>query len=105
LSFRRRIINIVANAKNHHQTQIPSFVSKIINTFGNYKYSYATKNNKNIINGWTDCDLSKIGVEQVKNSLESIKKIEIDNIYTSDLKRAIKTSEIISRGDININKL
>jgi broad specificity phosphatase PhoE len=69
------------------------------------RHGQSLSNNKNIINGWTDCDLSKIGVEQVKNSLESIKKIEINNIYTSDLKRAIKTSEIISRGDININKL
>jgi 4-hydroxy 2-oxovalerate aldolase len=69
------------------------------------RHGQSLSNNKNVINGWTDSDLSEIGVEQVKNSLENIKRVGINNIYTSDLKRTVKTSEIISSGNININKL
>jgi len=47
--------------------------------------------------GWVDVDLSKLGVLEAKKSGQLIKelKIDIDKSYTSFLKRAIKTLEVI----------
>ncbi len=54
-------------------------------------------NLQNRFTGWVDVDLSEKGYEEAKNSGELIKKagIEFDFAYTSVLKRAIKTCNII----------
>ena len=53
-------------------------------------------NLENRFTGWTDVDLTKNGKNEAKNAGEllSKKKIAIDLIYTSYLKRAIKTTKI-----------
>ena len=50
-------------------------------------------NQENRFTGWTDVDLTENGKGEAKNAgvLLSKNKIEIDLIYTSYLKRAIKT--------------
>lgn len=49
------------------------------------------------VGGWSDVDLVPIGIEQVKASIEFIKKnIDINKINSSDIKRAVTTSNIIN---------
>jgi len=46
--------------------------------------------------GHSDIDLSTLGVEQANLLAQRLTKEKIDAIYTSDLKRAIKTAECIA---------
>lgn len=54
-------------------------------------------NKKGLFTGWTDVDLTPLGVEQAKEAGQILKKNKyfFDVCYTSLLKRAIKTSNII----------
>ena len=54
-------------------------------------------NLQNRFTGWVDVDLSELGIREAQKSGELIKSLELDlNLYfTSCLKRAIKTLEII----------
>lgn len=56
-------------------------------------------NAEGILNGRRDCPLTTLGLEQSKRLAEKIKasEIQIDVIYTSPLKRAIQTAEILSQ--------
>ena len=63
-------------------------------------------NAENRFTGWVDVDLSKQGVLEAKTSGILIKKlnINIDISYTSFLKRAIKTLEVIfEENNLNLN--
>lgn len=53
-------------------------------------------NQKGTYLGWTDIDLNQTGVEQAHEAKEKLKKEKIDIIYSSPLKRAIRTAEIIN---------
>lgn len=55
-------------------------------------------NAKGILNGHRDTPLTKLGIEQSKKLAKEIKKlgIKFNKIYTSPLKRALQTAEIIS---------
>ena len=46
--------------------------------------------------GWNDIPLNETGVEQAKNTASKLEGIDIETIYSSDLKRAKKTADIIS---------
>jgi 2,3-bisphosphoglycerate-dependent phosphoglycerate mutase len=54
-------------------------------------------NKKNLFTGWYDCPLSERGEKEAKQGGEDIKKagLQFDVVYTSVLKRAIKTMWII----------
>ena len=68
-------------------------MSKLILT----RHGQSVWNAENRFTGWVDVDLSKVGLLEAKKSGELIKslKINIDKSYTSFLKRAIKTLEVI----------
>jgi len=68
-------------------------MSKLILT----RHGQSIWNAENRFTGWVDVDLSETGILEAKNSGQLIKnlKINIDKSYTSFLKRAIKTLEII----------
>ena len=70
-------------------------MSKLILT----RHGQSLWNAENRFTGWVDVDLSEVGVLEAKKSGQLIKnlKIDIDKSYTSFLKRAIKTSEVILR--------
>ncbi|MFP4021065.1 MAG: alpha-ribazole phosphatase [Halanaerobium sp.] len=53
-------------------------------------------NQKSIFQGQTDIDLNKRGRDQAQKTAEMLKKIEIEQIYSSDLKRAKNTARIIA---------
>lgn len=58
-------------------------------------------NKKNLFTGWTDVDLSEKGLEEARHAGKLLKGISIDKIYTSVLKRAIKTAfYIMDESDI-----
>lgn len=48
--------------------------------------------------GHTDVDLNEEGFRQVEKLGERLAKEQIDAVYCSDLKRAVSTAEVISRG-------
>jgi 2,3-bisphosphoglycerate-dependent phosphoglycerate mutase len=61
------------------------------------RHGQSVWNAENRFTGWVDVDLSKIGIFEAKKSGQLIKslKINLDKSYTSFLKRAIKTLEVI----------
>ena len=70
-------------------------MSKLILT----RHGQSLWNAENRFTGWVDVDLSEVGVLEAEKSGQLIKnlKIDINKSYTSFLKRAIKTSEVILR--------
>lgn len=63
---------------------------------------------ENYVGGWSDVSLIDIGISQIENISKYLKEnnITFEKIYTSDVKRAIETSTIISNEfNIEINKL
>ncbi len=46
--------------------------------------------------GWTDIELSSRGIEQARLLSERFRNIKLDEIYSSPLKRAVKTAEPIA---------
>lgn len=50
------------------------------------------------IGGWSDVELTEEGKEQVKRTIDFMKKHQIifDRIYSSDIKRAVETAELVS---------
>ena len=68
-------------------------MSKLILT----RHGQSVWNAENRFTGWVDVDLSKAGILEAKKSGQLIKnqKINIDKSYTSFLKRAIKTLELV----------
>ena len=68
-------------------------MSKLILT----RHGQSVWNAENRFTGWVDVDLSEKGISEAKKSGQLIKKlkINIDKSYTSFLKRAIKTLEVV----------
>ena len=54
-------------------------------------------NKENLFTGWTDADLTNLGIEEAEISGKILKEnsFKFDKCYTSSLKRSIKTSYII----------
>ena len=52
-------------------------------------------NLENKFTGWVDVDLTPQGEAEAKKAGEQLKNIKFDKAYTSDLKRAQKTLDII----------
>lgn len=54
-------------------------------------------NAKDLWTGWTDVNLNEAGQKEAKAAAEELKDIQIDETFTSSLKRAQHTLEIIKR--------
>jgi len=61
------------------------------------RHGQSSFNQENIFTGWTDVDLTKIGIEEAILAGKILKEnsFKFDKCYTSSLKRSIKTSYII----------
>lgn len=60
------------------------------------------KDDESYIGGWSNVDLTKKGIHEVKEAAKYIKNnLNINKIYSSDIKRAITTTRIVSN-EINI---
>jgi 2,3-bisphosphoglycerate-dependent phosphoglycerate mutase len=51
-------------------------------------------NLENRFTGWTDVDLTEAGEDEAKRAGEALRHIRFDLVFTSTLKRAIRTAEI-----------
>lgn len=62
------------------------------------RHGLTESNKQKRYTGWTDVDLSPEGVEQVEALAAGLSGEEITGLYSSDLRRAVKTAEIIGAG-------
>lgn len=53
-------------------------------------------NLENKFTGWVDIELSELGIEEAKKAGQALKEFKFDVVFTSVLKRAINTADIIS---------
>lgn len=70
------------------------------------RHGESTWNKENRFTGWTDVDLSEKGIEEAKEAGRVLKKdgYVFDIVFTSVLKRAIKTMEIVFE-ELNVKDL
>lgn len=61
------------------------------------RHAEAEGNVNRIFHGWTDSDITEKGHVQAKLAAERLKDLKIDVLYSSSLKRTLKTAEYISR--------
>ena len=54
-------------------------------------------NTKKLLQGSSDIDLNSVGLEQAKKLADTLKDVNIDYIFCSPLKRAIKTAEFVKK--------
>ena len=66
------------------------------------RHGETTMNLQKLYYGFLDADLTEKGIEQVKSAREILKDMDYDEIYSSDLKRAYKTAEIINHKGLEI---
>mmetsp|Transcript_13926 Transcript_13926/g.21077 ORF Transcript_13926/g.21077 Transcript_13926/m.21077 type:complete len:250 (+) Transcript_13926:29-778(+) len=62
------------------------------------RHGESTWNALNKFTGWTDVGLNETGMKEAENAAELLKDWKFDFVYTSVLKRAIKTSWVILEG-------
>ena len=59
------------------------------------RHGQTEANNKQVIQGWTDTPLNDFGMKQAKAAGQALKDVKFHQAYSSDLKRANKTCQII----------
>ena len=59
------------------------------------RHGLSELNVKGLIGGQTETPLAKDGIKQVKDARSKFKHVKFDNVYSSDLQRAIHTAEIL----------
>lgn len=57
---------------------------------------------KEVSSGWSDVDLSELGVKQSKELRDEVKDKKFDVIFSSDLKRALNTAKLVFEGMVPI---
>lgn len=67
-----------------------------------FVHGTTTDNEKEISSGWSDVDLSPKGVQQSIDLKSQIKDKYFDVVFCSDLKRAVHSTELTFRGDVEI---
>ena len=67
-----------------------------------FVHGTTTDNEKEISSGWSDVELSELGVKQALNLRDQTKNKEFDVIFCSDLQRAVKSAELIWGGVVPI---
>lgn len=67
-----------------------------------FVHGTTTDNENNISSGWSDVELSELGVKQSLNLIDQIKDKHFDIVFCSDLKRAVKSAELTFSGKVEI---
>ena len=67
------------------------------------RHGETEKNKYGLIQGQTECDLSKNGIEKAKELIPIVINLKIDVVISSPLKRAYDTASIITEGKYPIN--
>ena len=61
-----------------------------------------TDNEKDISSGWFDVELSELGVKQSIELKDKIKDKKFDDVFCSDLKRAVESAKLTFEGTVPI---
>ncbi|MCQ4935907.1 histidine phosphatase family protein [Anaerotignum propionicum] len=61
-------------------------------------------NLRNMFYGWTDCDINDKGIKQAHKLKDFFNTVTYDKIYSSDLRRAAHTAEIIAGEKVQVVK-
>ncbi len=69
-----------------------------------FVHGTTTDNEIGVSSGWSDVDLSKLGVLQSKKLWDQIKHKHFDIVFSSDLKRAVHSAELTFKGKVKILK-
>ena len=56
-------------------------------------------NKESVYYGWTDCDMTELGYTQAERLRTMLEENQFDVVYSSPLKRALHTAQIISKLD------
>lgn len=67
-----------------------------------FVHGTTTDNEKEVSSGWSDVELSELGIKQSIELKEKIKGKKIDVVFCSDLKRARKSAELTWRNEVPI---
>lgn len=62
------------------------------------RHGQTDMNKRNMFYGWTDADINETGIQQAEMLRQYFRQVPIDAIYSSDLRRAAHTAEIIAAG-------
>ena len=62
------------------------------------RHGQTDMNKNNMFYGWTDADINETGLRQAEELKEFFQNVPLDAIYSSDLRRAAHTAEIIASG-------
>lgn len=62
------------------------------------RHCEALGNKKRLFQGSTDCDISELGEIQLEYLSKRFKNIHLDEIYSSPLRRAMKTAQSVAKG-------
>ena len=94
-----QIINVYSNNKflSFEQKEYTPIKNNKIYKLVLIRHGQSSFNQENLFTGWTDVDLTNVGVEEAENAGKILKEnsFKFDKCYTSSLKRSIKTSYII----------
>jgi len=79
--------------KNEFQSIKNNIIYKLVLV----RHGQSVFNEKNLFTGWTDVDLTNLGIKEAENAGKILKEnsFKFDKCYTSSLKRGIKTAFII----------
>ncbi|MFZ6015699.1 MAG: histidine phosphatase family protein [Patescibacteria group bacterium] len=69
-----------------------------------FVHGTTTDNEKEISSGWSDVELSELGIQQSKDLTDFIKNKKFDVVFCSDLKRAVDSAELTFNGDLEIKQ-
>jgi len=67
-----------------------------------FVHGTTTDNEKNISSGWSDVELSELGIRQSIDLKNLIKDMHFDVVFCSDLKRAVHSAELTFKGEVEI---
>ncbi|MFH0861727.1 MAG: histidine phosphatase family protein [Candidatus Altiarchaeota archaeon] len=67
-----------------------------------FVHGTTTDNEREISSGWSDVDLSDLGIRQSIELKNSIKEREFDAVFCSDLKRAVHSARLVFGGKTRI---
>jgi enolase len=65
------------------------------------RHGQSVWNFENKFTGWTDVELNENGIKEAENVGKIVKNLNINYVFTSNLKRTIQTAEIIKKNIIN----
>lgn len=67
-----------------------------------FVHGTTTDNEKEVSSGWSDVELSELGIKQSIDLRDQIKDKTFDVVFCSDLKRAVRSAELTFKDEIEI---